>query len=250
MRRKIIAGNWKMNNNLSETTSLVDSIIKNNSDNKNCEVYLSPSFPFLRDSNIKCKKSNIKILAQNISHMSKGALTGEVSTEMLESIEVKSVIVGHSERRTIFNENDELLLKKLEQCFKNNFEVFFCIGEDFNSRKSNKEYSVIEDQLKSTIFNLKDINPEKLIIAYEPVWAIGTGLSASPNQAQEMHNFIRQKFKNKYSLLISDNLPIIYGGSIKPETAKDIFSQADVDGGLIGGASLNADSFSKIINSI
>ena len=250
MRRKIVAGNWKMNNNLSETTSLIDSIIKNNTDNNDSEIYLSPSFPFLRDSNIKCKSSKIKILAQNVSHMSKGAFTGEVSCEMLQSIDVKSVIVGHSERRTIFNEKDELLIKKVELCLKNNFEVFFCIGEDFDSRKSNKEYSVIENQLNSTIFNLNDINPEKLIVAYEPVWAIGTGLSASPTQAQEMHNFIREKFKNKFSSSISDNLPIIYGGSIKPETAKDIFNQEDVDGGLIGGASLNADAFSEIINSI
>ena len=169
---------------------------------------------------------------------------------MLKSININSVIVGHSERRTIFKENDDILLKKIELCVKNNFEIFLCIGEDLESRNSNKEFSVIEDQLYNTIFNLNDINPKKLIIAYEPVWAIGTGLSANPSQAQEMHNFIREKFKVKFSESISDNLTIIYGGSVKPETAKDIFDQPDVDGGLIGGASLNHNDFIKIVKSI
>ena len=169
---------------------------------------------------------------------------------MLQSIEISSVIIGHSERRTIFKENDQLLLSKIELCVKNNLEVFFCVGEDLQARNSNDEFSVIEDQLNKTIFNLPEINPEKLVIAYEPVWAIGTGLTAKPSQAQEMHNFIREKFKNKYSKSISDNLPIIYGGSVKPESAKDIFDQSDVDGGLIGGASLNPDDFIEIIKSI
>ena len=250
MRRKIVAGNWKMNNDLNQSMSLIDSVIENSAGITNCELYLSPSFPFLRDSKIKCEHTNIKVLAQNVSHLEKGALTGDVSCDMLKSININSVIIGHSERRTIFKENDDILLKKIELCVKNNFEIFLCIGEDLESRNSNKEFSVIEDQLNNTIFNLNDINPKKLIIAYEPVWAIGTGLSANPTQAQEMHNFIREKFKVKFSESISDNLTIIYGGSVKPETAKDIFDQPDVDGGLIGGASLNHNDFIKIVKSI
>ena len=250
MRRKIVAGNWKMNNNMSQTNSLIDSVIKKINFDTNCEVYLSPSFPFLKDAKIKCNSSNVKVLAQNVSHHEKGALTGDVSCDMLQSIEISSVIIGHSERRTIFKENDQILLSKIELCVKNNLEVFFCVGEDLQARNSNDEFSVIEDQLNKTIFNLPEINPEKLVIAYEPVWAIGTGLTAKPSQAQEMHNFIREKFKYKYSKSISDNLPIIYGGSVKPESAKDIFDQSDVDGGLIGGASLNPDDFIEIIKSI
>ena len=250
MRRKIVAGNWKMNNNLSESISLIDSIIEMNNSNNNCEVYVSPSFPFLNDAKVKCNSTEIKVLAQNVSHLAKGALTGDVSCSMLQSIDINSVIIGHSERRTVFKETDQMLLKKIELCLKNNFEVFLCIGEDLESRNSNRQYSVVEDQLNSTIFNLTNINPDKLIIAYEPVWAIGTGLTAKPSQAQEMHNFIREKFKIKYSSSISDNLPIIYGGSVKPESAKDIFDQIDVDGGLIGGASLKPDDFIEIIKSI
>ena len=250
MRRKIVAGNWKMNNNLSESISLIDSIIEMNNSNNNCEVYVSPSFPFLKDAKVKCNSTEIKVLAQNVSHLAKGALTGDVSCSMLQSIDINSVIIGHSERRTVFKETDQMLLKKIELCLKNNFEIFLCIGEDLESRNSNRQYSVVEDQLNSTIFNLTNINPDKLIIAYEPVWAIGTGLTAKPSQAQEMHNFIREKFKIKYSSSISDNLPIIYGGSVKPESAKDIFHQIDVDGGLIGGASLKPDDFIEIIKSI
>ena len=154
MRRKIVAGNWKMNNDLNQSMSLIDSVIENSEGITNCELYLSPSFPFLRDSKIKCEPTNIKVLAQNVSHLEKGALTGDVSCDMLKSININSVIIGHSERRTIFKENDDILLKKIELCVKNNFEIFLCIGEDLESRNSNKEFSVIEDQLNNTIFNL------------------------------------------------------------------------------------------------
>ena len=181
----------------------------------------------------------------NISHLTGITVDNAQLSMMIDDKEIWS-----GDYRSIFKENDDILLKKIELCVKNNFEIFLCIGEDLESRNSNKEFSVIEDQLNNTIFNLNDINPKKLIIAYEPVWAIGTGLSANPSQAQEMHNFIREKFKVKFSESISDNLTIIYGGSVKPETAKDIFDQPDVDGGLIGGASLNHNDFIKIVKSI
>ena len=177
-------------------------------------------------------------------------LTGITVDNAQLSIMIDDKEIWSGDYWSIFKENDDILLKKIELCVKNNFEIFLCIGEDLESRKSDKEFTVIEDQLNNTIFNLNDINPKKLIIAYEPVWAIGTGLSANPSQAQEMHNFIREKFKVKFSESISDNLTIIYGGSVKPETAKDIFDQPDVDGGLIGGASLNHNDFIKIVKSI
>lgn len=249
MRKKIVAGNWKMNNDEIESQRLINSIIEKKLDN-NCEVYVSPSFPFLKDAIKLCDKTNIKVLAQNVSHEIEGAFTGDVSCKMLDSLEVKSVIIGHSERRTIFKEDNNMLLNKLKLCFKNNFQVFFCIGEDIDARKSEEQFFVIEDQLNKTVFQLENIDPNKLIIAYEPVWAIGTGLSATPNQAQEMHKFIREKFKNKFSKSISEKLSIIYGGSVKPSSAKEIFAQNDVDGGLIGGASLKSNDFADIVNSI
>ena len=250
MRRKIIAGNWKMNNDEKESHELINSIIEKNSNNKNCEIYISPSFPFLKDAKELCNNTNINIMAQNVSHISSGALTGDVSFKMLKSIGVSSVIIGHSERRTIFNESDSLLLTKLEICIKNDFEVFFCIGEDIEARNSGNEYKIIEDQLNKTIFKLENLNPEQLVIAYEPVWAIGTGLSASPNQAQGMHKFIREKLVNNFSDSFASKIPILYGGSVKPGSANDIFANNDVDGGLIGGASLKSQDFSDIINSI
>ena len=250
MRRKIVAGNWKMNNDEKESHELINSIIEKNSNNKNCEIYISPSFPFLKDAKELCNNTNINIMAQNVSHISSGALTGDVSFKMLKSIGVSSVIIGHSERRTIFNESDSLLLTKLEICIKNDFEVFFCIGEDIEARNSGNEYKIIEDQLNKTIFKLENLNPEQLVIAYEPVWAIGTGLSASPNQAQGMHKFIREKLVNNFSDSFASKIPILYGGSVKPDSANDIFANNDVDGGLIGGASLKSQDFSDIINSI
>ena len=164
MRRKIIAGNWKMNNDEKESHELINSIIEKNSNNKNCEIYISPSFPFLKDAKELCNNTNINIMAQNVSHISSGALTGDVSFKMLKSIGVSSVIIGHSERRTIFNESDSLLLTKLEICIKNDFEVFFCIGEDIEARNSGNEYKIIEDQLNKTIFKLENLNPEQLVI--------------------------------------------------------------------------------------
>ena len=250
MRRKIVAGNWKMNNNFSQSMELIDLLIKNSKKDSKCEIYVSPAYPFLKDVQIKCSSSNIKVLAQNVSHTNNGAFTGDVSCNMLKSIGVSSVIIGHSERRTFFKETDELLLNKLELCVENDFEIFYCIGENLEARKSNRAYQVIETQLNNTIFNISNINPKKLIIAYEPVWAIGTGLTAKPTEAQEMHHFIREKFKNNYNNDVSSNLTIIYGGSVKPDSAKDIFLQPDVDGGLIGGASFNSNVFSDIINSI
>jgi len=250
MRRKIVAGNWKMNNDQNESNILIRSVIEQNSKNNSCNIYVSPSFPFLKDAVLNCSKSNIKVLSQNVSHLTKGALTGDVSCTMLKSIGVNSVIIGHSERRKIFGESDDILLKKLKICLQNNLEVFFCIGEEIDARNNNKHFSVIENQLNETVFMFGEIDPANLVIAYEPVWAIGTGLTASPQQAQEMHKFIRQMFTEKFSESISCNLSIVYGGSVKPSSAKNIFSQPDVDGGLIGGASLNVNDFSNIINSI
>lgn len=249
MRRKIIAGNWKMNNNLNSSISLINSI-SHKIQSKTCEVYVAPSFPFFTEIQNKCHLDDVKILAQNVSHFSEGAFTGEVSCDMLKSVGVNSVIIGHSERRNQFKEDNNILLDKIKICLKNNFEVFFCIGEDLKSRESSLEHSIIEKQLKNTIFQLPNVNLRKLIIAYEPIWAIGTGMTANPEQIQEMHKFIRDLFKNKYSDSKSSMLPIIYGGSVNSKNSKKIFQQNDVDGGLIGGASLISNDFVKIINSI
>ena len=249
MRRKIVAGNWKMNNSLKESTGLVKEIIKKNN-SYNCEVYVAPAFPFLNDVSVISNSSQIKVLAQNVSSKSNGAFTGEVSVDMLKSINIKSVIIGHSERRMLFGEDDKTLKMKLENCFKNDMEVFFCIGETLDMREKRMQNEVIENQLKNTLFDLDNVNLEKLIIAYEPVWAIGTGVNANSDQVQEIHCHIRKLLNFQYGKESSDLIPIIYGGSLKPDNSSNIFNCSDVDGGLVGGASLNSETFIKIIDSI
>ena len=250
MRKKVVAGNWKMNNDLIMSNDLIKAIkLKLNKEN-DTDVYISPSFPFLNESIKQCKGTKIKVLAQNVNENKSGAYTGEVSLSMLKSIGIDSVLIGHSERREYYHETDEILLKKLSNSLDEGFKVFFCIGESLNDRENNLHFDVIEQQLKNTIFKIDKINYENLIIAYEPVWAIGTGLTASPDQAQEIHAFIRKNIAERFGEDFSNNISIIYGGSVKPDSASDIFSKDDVDGGLIGGASLNAQDFVEIVNSI
>ena len=248
MRRKIVAGNWKMNKDKNASIGLVQEILQSNK-LFGCEVYISPAFPFLNEISNICESTPIKVIAQNVSEKDEGAYTGEVSLDMLKSVGVDGVILGHSERRIIYGENDEVLRMKLDNCSKNDVEVFFCIGETLEMREKGKQNEVIENQLNNTLFDLTDFKLENLVIAYEPVWAIGTGKNASSEQVQEIHQHIRALLNLRYGK-ISEIIPIVYGGSLKPNNSKDIFSCPDVDGGLVGGASLNSQAFLDIISSI
>ncbi|MET2986109.1 triose-phosphate isomerase [Aureibaculum conchae] len=252
MRKKIVAGNWKMNNNLSESKKLVKGIKKaiKKKKLKNTRVIVSPTYVNLRAVVKKAKKSTIEVAAQNMHQADSGAFTGEISANMLKNIGVKTVILGHSERREYFGETDKLLTEKVDQALKNKLEVIFCFGEKLEERKSEKHFNVVESQIKNALFHLDTNAWKKIILAYEPVWAIGTGETASPDQAQEMHAFIRDLIAKKYNANIANNVSILYGGSVKPNNAKEIFSKEDVDGGLIGGASLKAEDFSALIEAI
>ena len=239
-----------MNNDLTMTIDLIESVKSKLNFKTDTQVFISPSYPFLHEAIKKCKGTLINVTAQNINENESGAYTGEVSSSMLKSIGINSVIIGHSERRQYFNESDSTLLKKVNKALSKNFKVFFCIGESIEDRNNKNHFNIIKQQLNNTIFNIDKIDINNLVIAYEPIWAIGTGLTASPEQAQEIHSFIRNIFKDRYGSNISENLSIIYGGSIKPSSARDIFEKTDVDGGLIGGASLKAEDFIDIVNSI
>jgi len=245
MRKKIVAGNWKMNGNLASSKALFDDIVEAKASfPENVEVMVAPAFvfiPALLDKN----EGSISIIAQNCAANDQGAFTGEVSASMLKSIGVNTAIVGHSERRHIYGESISDITEKVVMLLQHNMKVVFCIGEQLNERKSNSHFKVISDQLAS-IQNLDPVLYEKVIVAYEPVWAIGTGETASPQQAQEMHAFIREELRKNYGNL-ADRTRILYGGSVKPGNAKELFGQADVDGGLVGGASLNASDFIAII---
>ena len=192
----------------------------------------------------------IEVIAQNMHFAESGAYTGEISADMLTSIGVKTTILGHSERRAYFNETDESLSKKVDTALKHGIRVVFCIGEELADRKANKHFEVVGNQIKNGLFHLPAEAWQHLVLAYEPVWAIGTGETASPEQAQEIHHFIRKTISDKYGKDVADNVSILYGGSVKPDNAKEIFAKEDVDGGLIGGAALKADDFVSIIKSI
>ena len=246
MRKKIVAGNWKMNNDLNQTISLVNEL-KRRDTFKDVSVMISPAFPFLKTALDLLENSNIEVISQNVHQNQKGAFTGEISVEMLKSIGVNKTIIGHSERRAYFNENDSVLLEKVTLALSNNLDVIFCFGEELLDRKSNNHFQVVKNQLQNTVLNLDKHLWSKIVLAYEPVWAIGTGETATPEQAQEMHEFIRKCILESYDKTTSENVSILYGGSVKPSNANEIFIKKDVDGGLIGASSLDAKDFHLII---
>ncbi|MDO6519799.1 triosephosphate isomerase [Zobellia uliginosa] len=249
MRSKIVAGNWKMNKNLAETEALLTELAAKLPDTQ-AEVMVAPTFVNLAAAVHTLDSSVIEVIAQNMHFAESGAYTGEISADMLLNIGIDTVIIGHSERRAYFGETDEILAKKVKAALAKNMRVMFCFGEELDDRKSDNHFKVVESQLKNALFSLEASDWGKIVLAYEPVWAIGTGETASPEQAQEMHAFIRKTITEAYDASIANNVSILYGGSVKPANAVEIFGKPDVDGGLIGGASLVADDFVAIIKAI
>ena len=249
MRSKIVAGNWKMNKNLAETEDLLTELAAKMPDTS-AEVMVAPTYVNLTAAIQSLSGSSIQVIAQNMHFAANGAYTGEISADMLLNIGVDTAIIGHSERRAYFGETDEILKKKVAFALENNIRVMFCFGEELEDRKSDNHFAVVESQLKNVLFDLDKDAWSNIVLAYEPVWAIGTGETASPEQAQEMHAFIRKTITDAYDASIANNVSILYGGSVKPANAEEIFSKPDVDGGLIGGASLVADDFIAIISAI
>lgn len=247
MRKQIVAGNWKMNNDYVDSELLVSKLLEQHS-HSDTEVIIAPPFTSLLSSSNALKGSQICVAAQNMHFAENGAYTGEISASMLKSIGIKSVILGHSERRAYFNETDALLAKKVDAALKHDMRIIFCFGEELADRKSGNEEAIVEAQIKNALFHLPASSWKNIVLAYEPVWAIGTGETASPQQAQDMHAFIRKTVTINYSTDLADALSILYGGSVKPANAKEIFSKTDVDGGLIGGAALDVTQFTAIIN--
>lgn len=240
-----------MNKTHSESIALINEL-KNgiSSDLSNTEVMVAPTSVNLFPSVSAANGTSIEVIAQNMHEAANGAFTGEISGSMLKSIGVNTVILGHSERRAIYGETDELLAQKVDAALNNHIRIIFCVGETLEVRKQDQHFVEVANQIRKSLFHLSAADWKNIVIAYEPVWAIGTGETASPEQAQEMHDFIRKIINKKYTSEISDNLSILYGGSVKPNNAKEIFAKEDVDGGLIGGASLKAEDFLAIINSI
>jgi len=246
MRKKIVAGNWKMNNGLSETIDLINDLKQNLSDS-DVKVMIAPSYPFLKTAVDQVGDGSIEVISQNINDNKSGAYTGEVSIDMLNSIGVNTTLIGHSERRAYYNEDDALLLKKINLALESNMDIIFCFGEELKDRKSNSYFDIVKAQLENTVMKLEPNSWKNIVLAYEPVWAIGTGETASAEQAQEIHKFVRNCISEHFSSEIANNVPILYGGSVKPSNAVEIFNKKDVDGGLIGGAALNAHDFVEII---
>jgi len=236
-----------MNNDLAATNTLISELIKKEK-TTNTEVMIAPAFVNLLEASKLLKDSNIIVAAQNMHFAENGAYTGEISAEMLKSIGVNTVMLGHSERREYFSEDDNLLKQKVDKALEERMKIIFCFGEKWEDRSIDNHFIVVENQIINALFHIENENWESIVLAYEPVWAIGTGQTASPEQAQEMHAFIRNLVKEHYNSTISEEVSILYGGSVKPENAKEIFGKNDVDGGLIGGAALNAGNFMAIVN--
>ena len=250
MRKKIVAGNWKMHTNIREGVALASSIdkkIQKETVKPETGIIIAPPLVHLTFVNQVIDADRICLAAQNCSSEAKGAFTGEVSAKMLSSAGCKAVIIGHSERRAYYGENDEILMKKVNLVLENEMKAIFCFGEKLEQREAGNHFEVVENQIKNVVFKLSEKEFQNIILAYEPVWAIGTGVTASSAQAQEMHAFIRKLIVDKFGNDVAENTTILYGGSVKPGNAKELFSQKDVDGGLIGGASLSADDFFEII---
>lgn len=247
MRRNIVAGNWKMNCDIPQTYQLLDAF-KEHDITDEVTVIVAPPFTNLQSANQALLDTEILVAAQNMHQESTGAYTGEVSAAMLKSVGVEIVILGHSERRSIFGESNELLVAKVNAALENEMTIIFCFGEELADRKAGHHFNVVRKQLQEGIFHIEKEHWNNVILAYEPVWAIGTGETASADQVQEMHQFIRNTLTEYFDTDVSQDVSILYGGSVKPGNAKEIFGKQDVDGGLVGGAALNAADFLAIIN--
>lgn len=237
-----------MNNDLGETEMFLAEL-KRQTIPENVVVMIAPPFTNLNDASKSLIEFPVEVIAQNMHQCNDGAFTGEISAKMLISVGTTTVILGHSERRELFHESNALLAEKVSTALENKMDIIFCIGEQLEDRKAGKYFEVVKNQLLEGLFHISETAWKNVVVAYEPVWAIGTGQTASPEQAQEMHKFIRETIADNYNNTIAENVSILYGGSVKPDNAKEIFGQDDVDGGLIGGASLKVESFMKIINS-
>lgn len=249
MRKKVIAGNWKMNMDLHQSQKLVSEIINGLGKDTKAEVIVCPPFTSLSEVNSLLKDTKIKLGAQNMYYEASGAYTAEISIDMLKSVGCEYVILGHSERRIIFNESDELINKKIKTALAKELKPIFCVGELLEQRENNETMNVVSNQINKGLEGVSAEQMKNIIIAYEPIWAIGTGKTATPQQAQEVHSFIRELVAKKFSTSVAENLIIQYGGSVKPENASELLSQKDIDGALVGGACLKADSFLGIIAS-
>jgi triosephosphate isomerase len=250
MRKKIVAGNWKMHKNAEQTEDLLNELIAQIPTESDAQIIVAPTFVNLSSAVDHLEFTPINVAAQNMHQAESGAYTGEISADMLKSVGVNTVILGHSERRAIFHETDALIASKVDTALTHDMTVIFCFGEELKDRQSKNHFNIVENQLRDGLFHIEAKDWEKIVLAYEPVWAIGTGETASPEQAQEMHEFIRETVRKAFGSDIAEDVSILYGGSVKPDNAKEIFSKPDVDGGLIGGAALNAKDFVAIVNAI
>jgi len=248
MRNRVIAGNWKMNNDLKESEKLIvelKDLLQN--EKPNCDVIVCPPFTSLTEASKLLSGSVIKLGAQNMHFEESGAFTGEVSSSMLKSVGCEYVILGHSERRHIFGESDEVINKKIKKALSAGLKPIFCVGELLKERENGTTNDVVKKQILNGLAGISAADMKNIIVAYEPVWAIGTGKTATPAQAQEVHEFIRDLIEISFSLEIANDLVIQYGGSVKLDNAKELISQKDIDGALVGGACLKAESFMGII---
>jgi triosephosphate isomerase len=250
MRKNIVAGNWKMNLNRSEGLALVEDVLSKLPLDNKTHVILAPSFVYLHKVAKMCTDiPKVVAASQDCSANEKGAFTGEVSASMIASCSARYVVLGHSERRVNFNESKVLLKEKVAQAFSSNLKVIFCCGESLKQREDLVHFDWLKSQISESLFHLSTDAFANIVIAYEPIWAIGTGVTASTDQAQEVHAFIRNLLVEKYGNEVAESTSILYGGSCKPKNAIELFSQKDIDGGLIGGASLNADDFVAVTQS-
>ena len=249
MRKHIVAGNWKMNCTFNEADDLINGIMEQLEQKelpRDTKLIVCPPFPYLEMTTDYANDSYFMVGAQNVSDQEKGAYTGEVSAEMLESMELDYCIVGHSERRAYYGETNKTVAAKVDQLLKHGLKPIVCVGEVLEEREANRQFEVVKQQVEEGLFHLSAEQMKEVVIAYEPVWAIGTGKTATPEQAQEIHHYIRTLLTEKYGKELAEEISILYGGSCKSSNAKELFANTDVDGGLIGGASLKAEDFIAI----
>jgi len=252
MRKQIAAANWKMNCNYQEAEKLLNEVLRSEVNlSYGSEVIFAVPYPYLIMANSEvADEPNYSVAAQNCHQKKSGAYTGEVSAEMLKSIGIKYCVIGHSERREYFFETNKVLAEKINICLENEISPIFCCGEPLNIREAGNQNTYVETQLIESLFHLSADQLQQTVIAYEPIWAIGTGKTASSQQAQEMHAFIRSVLSKQYSSSVTNEITILYGGSVKAANASELFACADVDGGLVGGASLNAKEFIEIMKAL